>query len=487
MDVDLCFVLDCTGSMKPHIAAAKDCILQVSNKCKLLNPNIKLRIGFCGYRDHQNGSDRLQIFDFTDQYEEFKKYLQGVSAIYNEDYPEDVFGGLNAAITRLNWRNGTRILFHIGDYPPHGSQFHDFRDDYPNGDPYGLTAESVLEKMQSENILYFFGKITHFTEKMLQKFRSIIGEFPTFDLVGDDPIKLIDKFFKSASSSITMAVSLTSSIGSGSKDIYDLQRKKLEMDLNEPDWNKLPLQTGVIMRYILPKNLVELKDLKYFNKSNLVSESFSFKIATKPFSAGTERCAYYAINTKKSPIEKMVMKEYHRIGKGNPFEKYLEAVEISIVSYFLSIKFNSIAERNKIHKVNFINAKLIRTGTVGPNTQYYTIEPKLQDAEYKRFNSNSGVIVEFHPTLEAFAHYTYQYTKGYLVVYDLQGIELTDQYVLTDPAIHCVDALRFGRTNFGERGIKQCFLENHKCNDVCKKLKLKNIDTINKGQKCNIL
>ncbi|RIA79403.1 hypothetical protein C1645_840768, partial [Glomus cerebriforme] len=89
MDVDLCFVLDCTGSMSPHIAAAKDC----------------------------------------------------VSAISNYDDPEDVLGGLNAAITQLSWRNGTRVLFHIGDYPPHGSQFHDFRDDYPNGDPYGLTAE----------------------------------------------------------------------------------------------------------------------------------------------------------------------------------------------------------------------------------------------------------------------------------------------------------------------------------------------------------
>ncbi|RIA81489.1 kinase-like domain-containing protein, partial [Glomus cerebriforme] len=473
MDVDLCFVLDCTGSMKPHIAAAKDCILQVSNKCKTINPNIKLRIGFCGYRDHFNGSDRLQIFDFTDQYEEFTKYLQGVSAISNQDNPEDVFGGLNAAITQLNWKNYTRILFHIGDYPPHGSQFHDLHDDYPDGDPYGLTAESVLENMQSKNILYFFGKVTNHTEKMLQIFRNIIGEFPTFDLIGDDPIKLIDKFFKATSSSITIAVSLTSVIGSGSKDIYDLQRKKLEMNLNEPDWDKLPLQKGVVMWYDIPKNLDELKNSKYFNKSNLFSKSFSFKISTQPFSAGVERCAYYALNLKKNPTEKMVIKEYHRVGKGNPFEKYLESVEISTVAHFLSTKFNSIAELNKINKIKFLNAKLLRTGTVGPNTQYYAIEPKLQDVEYKRFNSNSGVIVEFRPTLEAFAHYTYQYTKGYLVVYDLQGIELNDEFVLTDPAIHCVDTLRFGRTNFGERGIKQCFLENHKCNDVCKKLKLK--------------
>jgi len=194
MNVDICFVLDCTKSMRPHIAAAKDCILQVSNYVKSVNPNIKFRVGFCGYRDHYNGSDRLEVFDFTKNYERFTKYLRGVSPIPNRDYPEDVLGGLDAAITQMDWQNGTRVLFHIGDYPPHGRRFHNLGDNYPDGDPNGLTAESVLEKMKSKNILYFFGRITHHTDKMIQIFRDIIGEFPVFDLVGGDPIKLIDKF-----------------------------------------------------------------------------------------------------------------------------------------------------------------------------------------------------------------------------------------------------------------------------------------------------
>jgi hypothetical protein len=75
----------------------------------------------------------------------------------------------------------------------------DLDDNYPDGDPYGLTAESVSEKLQSKDILYFFGKITDYTEKMLQIFRSIIGEFPVFDLAGEDPIKLIDKIVKATS------------------------------------------------------------------------------------------------------------------------------------------------------------------------------------------------------------------------------------------------------------------------------------------------
>ncbi|CAI2197157.1 48_t:CDS:1, partial [Funneliformis geosporum] len=30
MEVDLCFVMDCTGSMAGHIVAAKNCILKVT-------------------------------------------------------------------------------------------------------------------------------------------------------------------------------------------------------------------------------------------------------------------------------------------------------------------------------------------------------------------------------------------------------------------------------------------------------------------------
>ncbi|RGB27358.1 hypothetical protein C1646_819807 [Rhizophagus diaphanus] len=478
MKVDLCFVLDCTGSMRRHIAAARDCILQVTNYVKHTNPNFELRVGFCGYRDHNDKTRRLKLLEFTDQYEQFTKYMKSVSAfssLIKDDLPEDVLGGLNAAITQLDWKSSTRVLLHIGDYPPHGRRFSNIRDKYPNGDPYGLTAESVLKMMQSKNILYFFGRITSHTDTMLQIFHNIIGEFPVFDLVGGDPIKLIEKFIKATSSSITYAVSLTSTIGSSSKDIYSLQRKKLDMNPNEPNWNILPLQEGVVMWYHNLNTLEELKDPNYFNKSNLFSKSFSFKIASQPFSAGVEKYAYFALDM---PTKKMVMKEYLHVGQGDLFEKYLEAIEISTIASFLSTEFNLIAKQNNISKVNFLNVKLLRCGTIDFCTRYYTIEPRLQNTEYKRFNTNTGVITELRPTLEAFVHFTYEYTKGYLVICDLQGIELYDEFLLTDPAIHCINSLRFGSTNFGKEGIKQLFLTNHRCNDICKKLKL---NCINNG------
>ena len=77
----------------------------------------------------------------------------------------------------------------------------------------------------------------------------------------------------------------------------------------------------------------------------------------------------------------MVIKEYHHIGRNDPFEKYLEAVEISTVAYFLSTKFNFIAEQEKIAKVIFLHVKLLRSGTIDLRTRYFIVEPKLKNTE----------------------------------------------------------------------------------------------------------
>jgi len=477
MEVDLCFVLDCTGSMDEHIAAAKDCILQVVDYMERTNPNIKLWVGFCGYRDHGDDSDRIQIFDFTDSYSQFKSYIsKDVPATGGDDGPEDVLGGLSAAVNKMDWCHTTRVLLHVGDAPPHGRRFTERLDNYPKGDPYGLTAESVLEEIKSKNIIYYFGKITRETDMMLGVFRSIIGDFPVFDLnvVSGNPKLLISKFFKATCTAIATSVSLVSTMERGAESVYTMRRKKLEMDPSVPDWDTLPARTGKISSYRMPKTMNDVKNPEYYtDESNLITENCSFKRAEKPFSVGAERYAYYALDVTHGSNKKTVIKEYVETGrKANSIERYLETVEVSTIAYFLSTEFNLAAEQVGIHKkVNFLEVQLLRQKS-SSETRRYTVEPMLRDAEFKRFNVNSGVITEFHSTLEAFAHFTYDYTGGYLVVYDLQGIELEDEFLLTDPAIHCMDYLRFGRTNLGMKGIKECFVANHKCGSVCKKLGL---------------
>ncbi|CAG8466429.1 4549_t:CDS:2 [Diversispora eburnea] len=429
MDVDLCYVLDCTGSMAKHIAAAKDCILQVTEYIKSTNPSIKIKVGFCGYRDHCDNS-RLQIFDFTNSYEEFRTNLASVPANGGGDGPEDVLGGLYAAINQMSWNDGTKILFHIGDYPPHGKRFTTMQDEYPGGDPNGLTAENT----------------------MIEVFRSIIGEFLIFELVGGDPIELINKFVAATTSSITTSVSLTSTIGTR----RNLSQRIIEINKDIPDWDTLTDRKGVTLCYYIPQDVDELKDETFYEKKNLLSKSYHFKIAEQPFAAGVEKYAYYAISTKYNPPRRMVMKGYLRDGTENLFEKYLESAEISALTSYFSIKFNMEARGKGISSVNFLRVNLVRA-TFDGRTRYYITEPELQGAEFQRFNVNSGVIVKFRPVLEAFVHYTYEHTDGYLVVSDLQGIESSDRFLLTDPVIHCINPLRFGKTNLGRNGINKFF------------------------------
>ncbi|CAG8797755.1 8074_t:CDS:2 [Cetraspora pellucida] len=322
----------------------------------------------------------------------------------------------------MTWSNATRIIIHIGDAPPHGRRFTNLFDDYPDGDPNGLTAESVLKKMQLKKILYYFGKINNSTDVMINVFREIIGEFAIFDLMtaGSNPEALINKFCKATSSAIFSSITLTTTLRN-SKSIYSLQRKKLQINPHEPDWTTHPEKTGKILYYIPPKSLAEVKDEYYFINSSYIEQDISFKLALQPFSVGAERYAYFALDTSLGRANKLVIKKYHDIKIGT-IERYLESVEISNVADFFSTIFNAAAERVGINKkVIFLDAKVLYDET---DNTCYSVEKYINNVEFKKFNTNNGLITELHPILEAFAHFTYKYTEGYLVVYDLQGVDL---------------------------------------------------------------
>ena len=70
---DLCFVMDITGSMSSHISATKNDIFSLVQELGSFYPDIPLRLGFVGYRDHCNGSDCLTIEPFSLNVEKFKQ------------------------------------------------------------------------------------------------------------------------------------------------------------------------------------------------------------------------------------------------------------------------------------------------------------------------------------------------------------------------------------------------------------------------------
>jgi hypothetical protein len=145
--LDVCVALDCTGSMAGCIRTAKDEICSLVDAIQEFYPDVPLRIAFVGYP----GAQRLVVLSFTTSIEEFKAKLSEQVATGGGDGPVDIMGCLDA-ISKLQWKSATRILFHVGDAPCHGTRFHDMGDDHPAGDPLGLTPEVILPNLRDQQV-----------------------------------------------------------------------------------------------------------------------------------------------------------------------------------------------------------------------------------------------------------------------------------------------------------------------------------------------
>ena len=78
---------------------------------------------------------------------------------------------------------------------------------------------------------------------------------------------------------------------------------------------------------------------------------------------------------------------------------------------------------------------------------------------------------EYEPVLDAFIHWTHEYTKGQMIVVDLQGEKKSKKFFLTDPVIHSSTGNLFGHNNSRLKGINR-FFKTHICNSICKELDL---------------
>ncbi|RUP48868.1 hypothetical protein BC936DRAFT_143787, partial [Jimgerdemannia flammicorona] len=96
--VDLCFVMDCTGSMGCWIDAGKNQIYGIVQKIKddikgTTSQELKIRVSFVAYRDFGNVG-HLDSIDFTETVELVKNKIAAQRASGGGDEPEDVAGGL---------------------------------------------------------------------------------------------------------------------------------------------------------------------------------------------------------------------------------------------------------------------------------------------------------------------------------------------------------------------------------------------------------
>ena len=182
--VDICFCLDCTGSMAPWIDAAKSQMTSIVKNIKVKiekdYPSIKLafKIGVLAFRDFSEGSKQFEELMFTEKTEEFETFLKNLIAFGGEDIPEDVLGALDRVVTHPNWVNSwnskVKFLILITDSPSHGTEFtnNQLTDTYPNGSPNVPPVKTVMQKIRQMNIEFIFASILDQTKTMETKFSA---------------------------------------------------------------------------------------------------------------------------------------------------------------------------------------------------------------------------------------------------------------------------------------------------------------------------
>ncbi|KAI1699972.1 alpha-kinase family domain-containing protein [Ditylenchus destructor] len=247
---------------------------------------------------------------------------------------------------------------------------------------------------------------------MIELFSEAMGsEIDVFD------IKNVDTLVDNVVSSVSIGTS-----------IHPTMRAKQHVFKIEP----YQIGRSVFLSYEMPGSIDEVisgipLEQKYPTKAKI-------QIAEHPFAHGAERKTFYGRDLTSNSSTDIVLKEYIRQNTDTASRSAAVPYEIA--------------------------------------TQMQTIAAYLASEFSDCLQKMAGIV-----------HYddvkflTVQISHNFLMVVDLQGISSTDEsgrktLELTDPAIHCIDLTRFGKTNFGFEGMKT-FFGRHVCNRFCTAMELK--------------
>jgi len=138
--IEVCFVLDTTGSMGGLIEGAKQKIWSIANEMISAKPTPELKLGLIGYRD-RGDEYVVKSFLLTDDIDSIYGHLRDFKAEGGGDEPESVNEALAEAIEKMPWsqdRKVLKIIFLVGDAPPHM--------DYADGPKYPELCRIAAKK-----------------------------------------------------------------------------------------------------------------------------------------------------------------------------------------------------------------------------------------------------------------------------------------------------------------------------------------------------
>ena len=150
--IEVCFVLDTTGSMGGLIEGAKQKIWSIANEILASKPTPDLKIGLIGYRDRKDAYV-TKTYDLSEDIDDIYAKLMKFQAQGGGDTPESVNQAIHEAVTKMKWdkdRKVLKMIFLVGDAPPHM----DYQDDvkYPAVCAKAAKNDIIINTVQCGNM-----------------------------------------------------------------------------------------------------------------------------------------------------------------------------------------------------------------------------------------------------------------------------------------------------------------------------------------------
>ena len=146
--IEVCFVLDTTGSMSGLIEGAKEKIWSIANEMIAAKPTPELKLALVVYRDRGDAYVTV-LTDLTADIDTIHAKLMEFTAGGGGDGPESVNQALHEAVTKISWsddRGVLKLVFLVGDAPPHMDYEQDVR--YPEVCQLAMKRDLVINAVQ---------------------------------------------------------------------------------------------------------------------------------------------------------------------------------------------------------------------------------------------------------------------------------------------------------------------------------------------------
>jgi uncharacterized protein YegL len=138
LGVQICFLLDATGSMDDEIQMLKDVIFSIHERLLSHPSHPDIDFSVVAYRD-KGDKYLVKGSQFTNSIDTFQMRLESIEAKGGGDEPEDLDAGLRYVLDTLKWDNeAAKFVFLIADAPPHL--------DYRNAKNYMWASRMAREK-----------------------------------------------------------------------------------------------------------------------------------------------------------------------------------------------------------------------------------------------------------------------------------------------------------------------------------------------------